>query len=116
MNQLNNTISNLTLTELEQLIETIVKRTLTQENINRKATADNFIENMAVLSLSNKSLKKFGEIKAKLRKSGTTVADFDLLIASLAITEKLILVTNNTRHYQRIPNIQLENWVDIMSG
>lgn len=74
------------------------------------ATADKFIQNIAVVSLSNKSLKKFGKIKAKLRKAGTTVADFDLLIASVAITEKLILVTNNIRHYQRIPNIQLENW------
>lgn len=35
MNQLNNTISHLSITELEQLIETIVKRTLNQENINR---------------------------------------------------------------------------------
>jgi tRNA(fMet)-specific endonuclease VapC len=73
------------------------------------ATADNFIRNISVLFL-DQSLKKFGEIKAKLRKAGTPVADFDLLIASVAITENLILVTNNIRHYQRIPNIQLENW------
>jgi tRNA(fMet)-specific endonuclease VapC len=73
------------------------------------ATADNFIRNISVLFL-DQSLKKFGEIKAKLRKAGTPVADFDLLIASVAIRENLILVTNNIRHYQRIPNIQLENW------
>ncbi len=39
------------------------------------------------------------------------VADFDLLIASTALAENLILVTNNTRHYARIPGIRLENWV-----
>jgi tRNA(fMet)-specific endonuclease VapC len=37
------------------------------------------------------------------------VADFDLLIASVSLTEKLILVTNNTRHYQRITGLDLDN-------
>jgi tRNA(fMet)-specific endonuclease VapC len=62
------------------------------------------------LSLSNDTLKKFGQLKAQLRKAGTPVADFDLLIASVAIAKKLILVTNNTRHYQRITGLDLENW------
>ncbi|MDJ0590827.1 MAG: hypothetical protein QNJ72_12650 [Pleurocapsa sp. MO_226.B13] len=37
-------------------------------------------------------------------------AYFDLLIASVAIAKNLILVTNNTRHYQRITGLNLENW------
>lgn len=39
------------------------------------------------------------------------MADFDLLIASVAITRNYILVTNNTRHYNRIPDLKLENWI-----
>jgi tRNA(fMet)-specific endonuclease VapC len=62
------------------------------------------------LPLSNDTLKKFGQLKAQLRKAGTPVADFDLLIASVAIAKNLILVTNNTRHYQRISGLNLENW------
>ena len=73
-------------------------------------TAEKFIQNIVVLSLSNQTLKQFGQLKAQLRKAGTPVADFDLLIASVAITENLILVTNNTRHYQHIPNLILDNW------
>ena len=73
-------------------------------------TAEKFIQNIVVLSLSNQTLKQFGQLKAQLRKTGTPVADFDLLIASIAITENLILVTNNTRHYQHIPNLILDNW------
>lgn len=73
-------------------------------------TAENFIQSITVLPLSNNTLKKFGQLKAQLRKAGTPVADFDLLIASVAISKNLILVTNNTRHYQRITGLKLENW------
>ena len=73
-------------------------------------TAENFIQSITVLPLSNDTLKKFGQLKSQLRKAGTPIADFDLLIASVAIIENLILVTNNTRHYQRITGLNLDNW------
>lgn len=73
-------------------------------------TAETFIQSLTVLPLSNDTLKKFGQLKAELRKAGTPVADFDLLIASVALTGNLILVTNNTRHYERITGLNLDNW------
>ncbi|MFM6157306.1 MAG: PIN domain-containing protein, partial [Sphaerospermopsis kisseleviana] len=73
--------------------------------------AENFIQNIAVITLDNNAVKKFGELKAELRKIGQQVADFDLLIASVALTRNYILVTNNTRHYSRISELKLENWV-----
>jgi tRNA(fMet)-specific endonuclease VapC len=73
-------------------------------------TAETFIRSIPVIPLSNNTLKKFGQLKAQLRQAGTSVADFDLLIASVALTEDLILVTNNTRHYQRIIGLKLDNW------
>jgi tRNA(fMet)-specific endonuclease VapC len=79
-----------------------------KENLTR---AEIFIQNITVIPLNNDSLKLFGELKAQFRKLGQPVADFDLLIASVALAERLILVTNNTRHYERIPDIQLENWM-----
>ncbi|NJN10627.1 MAG: type II toxin-antitoxin system VapC family toxin [Richelia sp. RM2_1_2] len=72
--------------------------------------AETFIQSLAVLDLSNDTLKKFGQLKAQLRQAGKPVADFDLLIASVALTENLILVTNNSRHYQRILGLNLDNW------
>ncbi|MFM6010812.1 MAG: type II toxin-antitoxin system VapC family toxin [Dolichospermum sp.] len=78
------------------------------ENLTR---AENFIQNIAVITLDNNAVKKFGELKAELRKIGQQVADFDLLIASVALTRNYILVTNNTRHYSRISELKLENWV-----
>ncbi|AFZ34951.1 PilT protein domain protein [Stanieria cyanosphaera PCC 7437] len=73
-------------------------------------TAETFIQSLIVLPLSNNTIKKFGQLKTQLRQVGTPVADFDLLIASVALTENLILVTNNTRHYQRIVGLKLDNW------
>lgn len=74
------------------------------------ARAEFFIQHLPVLSLSNNALRRFGQLKAELRRIGQPVAEFDLLIASVALSENLILVTNNTRHYERIVGLQLENW------
>jgi len=79
-----------------------------KQNLKR---ADDFINQFPLLALGEITLKRFGELKAQLRQSGQLLPDFDLLIASVALVENRILVTNNTRHYQRIPDLQLENWV-----
>ncbi|MHC5745028.1 MAG: PIN domain-containing protein [Nostoc sp.] len=73
--------------------------------------AEEFIQNLPVLPLTDPALRKYGELKAELRRIGQTIAEFDLLIASVAIAENYTLVTNNIRHYSRISNLQLENWI-----
>lgn len=74
------------------------------------ARAEFFIQNLPVLPLNDTALRRFGELKAELRRTGQPIADFDLLIASVALAEDCVLVTNNTRHYNRITGLQLENW------
>ncbi|PSF39528.1 PIN domain nuclease [Aphanothece hegewaldii CCALA 016] len=78
--------------------------------VNNVARAEQFISNITILSLTIETLKQYGQLKAQLRQIGKPVADFDLLIASVALTENCILVTNNTRHYDRISRLTLENW------
>jgi len=51
-----------------------------------------------------------GEIRADLEKLGTPIGPYDLLIAATAISKDLILVTNNTKEFIRVKNIQLEDW------
>ncbi|OYD92970.1 PIN domain nuclease [Nostoc sp. 'Peltigera membranacea cyanobiont' 210A] len=75
------------------------------------SNAEEFIQNLPVLPLTDPALRKYGELKAELRRIGQTIAEFDLLIASVAVAENYTLVTNNTRHYSRISNLQLENWI-----
>lgn len=78
------------------------------ENLKR---ADDFIRQLPIVALHEAVLKQFGALKAELRQSGQLLPDFDLLIGSVAVVEERILVTNNTRHYQRIPDLKLENWL-----
>ena len=54
---------------------------------------------------------EYGKIRAALEKSGTPIGGMDMLIASHAKAENLILVTNNTKEFIRVPQIKLENWV-----
>jgi tRNA(fMet)-specific endonuclease VapC len=58
-----------------------------------------------------KSENLFGKIKANLKIKGKIIEDFDIFIASIAIENDLILVTNNTSHYSRIEDIKLQNWI-----
>ncbi|WP_375497441.1 type II toxin-antitoxin system VapC family toxin [uncultured Nostoc sp.] len=78
------------------------------ENLTR---AENFIQNLPVVPLTDSALRKYGELKAEFRRIGQTIAEFDLLIASVAVAENYTLVTNNTRHYERINGLKLENWI-----
>lgn len=48
--------------------------------------------------------------KARLRRSGTPLAEFDLLIGATAIFNNLIMATGNTRHFQKIEGLEIENW------
>lgn len=56
------------------------------------------------------SLELYGDVKAYLELSGKRIDDFDLLIGTSAVYSKMIMVSGNTNHFARIPNIALENW------
>lgn len=63
-----------------------------------------------ILSLSQTAAQYFGELKADLHSKGQPVGDMDLLIASIAKEYHLTVVTNNEKHFQRIPELQIANW------
>ncbi|MBD2278290.1 MAG: type II toxin-antitoxin system VapC family toxin [Dolichospermum sp. DEX189] len=71
---------------------------------------------MEILSLEQKSAELSGLIYADLEKTGQTIGLADVLIAAIAIENNLILVTGNTKHYQKIQSLgyplQLDNWRD----
>ncbi|MGH3885125.1 MAG: VapC toxin family PIN domain ribonuclease, partial [Pseudonocardiaceae bacterium] len=56
--------------------------------------------------------RTFGVLKAALERRGTPLAEPDLRIASIALSRDLILVTRNVRHFQRVPELTVENWID----
>ncbi|MEB3359742.1 MAG: type II toxin-antitoxin system VapC family toxin [Synechococcales bacterium] len=78
-----------------------------EKNLER---AKQFVSSMRVLPLEITALDTYGRLKSQLRRAGEPLADLDLLIASIAIANNRILVTNNLRHYERISDLQLQNW------
>jgi tRNA(fMet)-specific endonuclease VapC len=84
---------------------------------NSKKAEDNlkriniFRMNLSILADSEESALRFGKIKADLRSKGKIIEDFDILIASVAIVNSCILITNNTDHFKRIDDLQIENWL-----
>ena len=52
----------------------------------------------------------FGMIKSQLECQGTPLDDFDLIIASTALANNLILVTNNEKHFRCVEGLKLDNW------
>lgn len=55
-------------------------------------------------------MEVYAKTKSCLQKTGRTTDDMDLLIASTAIANDLILVTHNTKHFQHVPNLQFVDW------
>lgn len=68
-----------------------------------------FFGGLNVISISN-SLNEFCTQKARLRKQGNLIPDFDLLIGATAIHENLTQVTQNTKDFIRLDGIKLEDW------
>lgn len=58
------------------------------------------------------SLRKYGEIRWQLESKGQKIGDMDMFIAATALEEELILVTGNTDHFSRIPDLKIENWME----
>ena len=56
------------------------------------------------------ALDIYASEKARLQKSGKVIDDFDLLIGATAVSFDLIMVTNNTNHFNRIKEFKLEDW------
>jgi len=76
-------------------------------NLSKVRTIENAFE---IISVNSECSEIFGMLKASLKKSGMLLDDFDLIIASCAMTNNLTLVTNNTKHFGRIDGLKLTNW------
>jgi len=65
-----------------------------------------------VLLIDERAAEQFGRFKALLRRAGRPIGDIDLFIAGVAVRHGLTVVTNNTEHFARIPDLSLENWLE----
>ena len=56
------------------------------------------------------AIEQYAKLRVHLERKGIPVDDYDLLVAATAQTEKLVLVTHNLKHFERIEDLQLEDW------
>ena len=66
-----------------------------------------------VLPISPQVGQRYGEIRSELENSGRLIGNNDLWIAAHALALCVVLVTNNTREFARVPGLEAENWVEI---
>src|SRR6056297_1094802 len=90
-----------------ELIYGAKKSLFTEKNM---ANVRRLVEIFPILNITPAIMETFGELKATLEKTGNPGDDMDLLIGSTALVHNLILVTNNTKHFQKIEGLELENW------
>ena len=73
-------------------------------------TVKNIKSIFPLIDITSDIMEIFGEIKAYIQKIGKPVDDMDLLISATAISNGMTLVTHNTKHFENIPNLKLEDW------
>ncbi|MCB0594096.1 MAG: type II toxin-antitoxin system VapC family toxin [Lewinellaceae bacterium] len=70
---------------------------------------EKLLEFIRVIPITS-SIDLYAQEKARLRRAGMLIDDFDLMIGCTAISNDLTLVTNNTRHFNRLQGLKLEDW------
>ena len=76
---------------------------------NRQAL-EAFTLPLVVVPFDAAAAMAYGAIRAALVRQGTPIGAMDLLIAAQALSLQLTLVSNNSREFERVPGLQLENW------
>lgn len=74
-------------------------------------TVEKFIVPFEILPWDNNCAKFYGEIRTYLEKRGEPIGILDEMIAAHALSEGVTLVTNNEKHFKRVPELNFENWV-----
>ena len=83
-----------------------------QQKDRNKSALESFLAPLEIVDFDFKAAQHYGMIRAYLEKMGTIIGAYDLMIAAHARDLGLILVTNNERVFQRIPDLIVENWVN----
>lgn len=88
----------------------IVSGLLAKNALKQLSVFDDFVNDNIVIPVTEKSARISSELYSTLRQNGNIIDDIDLLIAGVAIENDMILVTNNEKHFARIPGLEISNW------
>jgi tRNA(fMet)-specific endonuclease VapC len=97
-------ISTITLYELEYGIEKSRYRQRSEDALAK------FLLPLNIINVDSSAAREAAAIRAQLEKKGKPIGPYDVLIAGLARSRDMTLVTNNTKEFERVPGLRLENW------
>jgi len=92
---------------LGELIYGAERSAQTERNLS---DINGLIARMEVAAFEEHASEHFGQLRAELYKAGQPIGPYDMMIAGHARSMGLILVTNNTKEFERVPGLRLENW------
>ena len=98
-------ISTITLFELQSGIEKSQYRQASE------GALDKLLSPIDLIDFDRSSAIEAANIRAQLEKKGMPIGSYDLLIAGLARSRGMTLVSNNTKEFERVVGLELENWV-----
>jgi tRNA(fMet)-specific endonuclease VapC len=67
---------------------------------------------ITILPFDESAAATYGPLRAELESAGRPLAEPDLRIASIALSQGLTLITGNVRHFERVPGLRVENWLE----
>lgn len=68
------------------------------------------VKDFVLLPFDDEDARQAGKIRADLKKLGIPIGPYDVLIAGQARARDLVLVSNNVQEFERVPDLQLEDW------
>ena len=70
-----------------------------------------FVTHVGIVNFDDAAAEEYARIRCFLETKGTPIADADLMIASCAKIKKAFMVTNNIKHFGKIPDLEIDNWM-----
>ena len=71
-----------------------------------------FLHHLLIIDFDAHAANSYGELRTTLEEKGKPIGSMDLMIAAHALSLDIILVTNNIKEFDRVPKLELENWID----
>ena len=71
-----------------------------------------FVTRFDIVDFDDAAAEEYARLRCYLEAKGTPIAAADLMIASCAKAKKAVLVTNNVKHFGKIPDLEIENWIE----
>jgi tRNA(fMet)-specific endonuclease VapC len=90
--------------------ELFVGAVKSQNPSKTRAQQDEFLAPLATLPFDDAAAEHYGRIRGQLEMVGTPIGPNDLLIAAIALTHNLIVLTHNTREFGRVAGLRIEDW------